>query len=84
VISARGPTNATDVFHFGRGGNQGGEGSDVAAEWFIDNVLEELDAGLHRGTPSPHPQPPFSLSLCLSVCLPLFFFFSLFSFRVVI
>ena len=31
-------------FTFGRGGNQGGEGADTAAEWWIENVLEELDA----------------------------------------
>ena len=29
---------------FTAGGNQGGEGSDSAGEWFIENVLEELDA----------------------------------------
>ena len=29
---------------FGRGGNQGGEGDDSGAEWWIENVREELDA----------------------------------------
>lgn len=29
---------------FGAGGNQGAEGADQAAEWWIDNVFEELDA----------------------------------------
>lgn len=29
---------------FGRGGNQGGEGSDTGDEWWIENVPEELDA----------------------------------------
>jgi len=36
-------SNST-TFMFNRGGTQGGEGCDVAAEWFIDGVLEELDA----------------------------------------
>lgn len=31
-------------FTFGAGGTQGGEGFDSAQEWFIENVLEELDA----------------------------------------
>jgi hypothetical protein len=35
--------NATALL-FGAGGNQGGEGSDAAAEWWIENVAEELDA----------------------------------------
>ena len=39
--SASGP--ARSEFHFDAGGNQGGEGSDLAADWFIENVLEELD-----------------------------------------
>jgi hypothetical protein len=30
-------------FTWGRGGNQGGEGADVAKEWWIENVREELD-----------------------------------------
>ena len=29
---------------FGAGGNQGGEGSDIGGEWFIEGALEELDA----------------------------------------
>lgn len=29
---------------FGRGGNQGGEGSDSASEWWVEGVQEELDA----------------------------------------
>jgi len=32
------------AFNFSRGGFQGGEGSDNAAEWWIEGVLEELDA----------------------------------------
>ena len=43
VTSARGPATIS-ALHFGRGGNQGGEGNDQAAEWFIENVMEELDA----------------------------------------
>jgi hypothetical protein len=33
----------TTAFTFGRGGHQGGEGCDVAAEWWVEGVLEELD-----------------------------------------
>jgi hypothetical protein len=29
---------------FGRGGNQGAEGFDAAAEWYIEGLIEELDA----------------------------------------
>jgi hypothetical protein len=31
-------------FTFGAGGNQGGEGDDSAGEWWIEGVIEELDA----------------------------------------
>eukprot|EP00041_Stephanoeca_diplocostata_P024838 m.639093 g.639093 ORF g.639093 m.639093 type:complete len:968 (-) comp22611_c1_seq2:259-3162(-) len=44
VTSARGPHQDPEAFIFGRGGNQGGEGNDAAAEFWIDNVFEELDA----------------------------------------
>lgn len=37
-------TGPSGTFHFSRGGFQGGEGFDSAAEWFIENVREELDA----------------------------------------
>jgi hypothetical protein len=37
-------TNDGVSFTFGAGGNQGGEGNDGGAEWFIENVREELDA----------------------------------------
>ena len=40
----KGLNNASGQFVFGAGGNQGGEGRDFAAEWFISNVKEELDA----------------------------------------
>ena len=30
---------------FSRGGTQGGEGETVGEEWYIENVLEELDIG---------------------------------------
>ena len=44
VTSARGPHGPEKAFVFGAGGNQGGEGSETAGEWWIDNVFEELDA----------------------------------------
>ena len=34
----------TTAFNFSAGGHQGGEGCDVAAEWWIEGVREELDA----------------------------------------
>ena len=39
-----GAPNGLEALLFGSGGNQGGEGADAAAEWFIENVAEELDA----------------------------------------
>jgi len=44
ITSGYGPHTENAKFLFGAGGNQGGEGSDTAAEWWIDNVFEELDA----------------------------------------
>ncbi|GAB5373469.1 hypothetical protein AAMO2058_001754300, partial [Amorphochlora amoebiformis] len=44
TTSGRAPYTTSDEFVFSRGGNQGGEGADEAAEWWIENVLEELDA----------------------------------------
>ena len=44
VFSGRAPHQDGTTFHFGAGGHQGGEGSDDAGEWFIENVREELDA----------------------------------------
>ena len=35
--------NAT--FNFSRGGFQGGEGEPMGAEWYVENILEELDMG---------------------------------------
>mmetsp|Transcript_20004 Transcript_20004/g.27525 ORF Transcript_20004/g.27525 Transcript_20004/m.27525 type:complete len:912 (+) Transcript_20004:97-2832(+) len=29
--------------NFGKGGNQGGEGEDFGGEWYIENILQELD-----------------------------------------
>ena len=44
ITSARGPySTSTGHFNFGAGGNQGGEGSEGAGEWFIEGVKEELD-----------------------------------------
>ena len=34
---------ATNNFTFGAGGNQGARGSDEGGDWFIENVIEELD-----------------------------------------
>ena len=46
ITSAQGPhSTGGGHFTFGRGGNQGGEGNEGAGEWFIENVIEELDAG---------------------------------------
>jgi len=42
VDSGRAPANQT-ALHFSRGGDQGGEGEGVGAEFYIENVLEELD-----------------------------------------
>lgn len=36
--------NGTTAWAFTTGGHQGGEGCDVAAEWWIEGVYEELDA----------------------------------------
>ena len=36
-------TNAT--FNFSQGGTQGGEGEHVGAEWYVENIFEELDMG---------------------------------------
>jgi len=46
VLSAWGPHTTGGSFKFSskRGGNQGGEGNDSGGEWFITNVIEELDA----------------------------------------
>ena len=44
VVSGQGPHTEGASFVFGAGGHQGGEGCDVAGEWFIENVREELDA----------------------------------------
>jgi hypothetical protein len=44
VTSARGPHKESGYFTFGAGGNQGGEGSETAGEWFIEGIQEELDA----------------------------------------
>ncbi len=35
---------ATHNFTFGRGGNQGARGQNYGGDWFVENVLEELDA----------------------------------------
>ena len=46
VISVLGPQPeraGESTYVFGAGGNQGGEGNDVAGEWFIENVYEELE-----------------------------------------
>lgn len=44
ITSGRGPHQQSTEYRFDAGGNQGGEGADTAAEWFITNVFEELDA----------------------------------------
>jgi hypothetical protein len=46
VESGWGPHSSGGSFKFStkRGGNQGGEGSDKGGEWFVTNVIEELDA----------------------------------------
>ena len=40
IVSARGPHSTGPTFTFGtkRGGNQGGEGSNAAGEWFIEGA----------------------------------------------
>ena len=43
-MSGQGPHTEGAELIFGAGGHQGGEGCDVAGEWFIENVREELDA----------------------------------------
>lgn len=35
--------NGTTAWSFSSGGHQGGEGCDVAAEWYVEGVREELD-----------------------------------------
>ena len=42
VTSGRGPEPAPGAFVFGRGGNQGGEGSDTGAEYFVENGNTQL------------------------------------------
>ena len=46
IESAWGPHSIGGGFAFSskRGGNQGGEGNDGAGEWFVTNVVEELDS----------------------------------------
>ena len=39
-------TDTNTTFAFSRGGFQGSEGFSSAAEWFIENIAEELDAPL--------------------------------------
>ena len=36
--------NGTNSWSFSSGGHQGGEGCDVAAEWWVEGIVEELDA----------------------------------------
>jgi hypothetical protein len=42
-IGAEVHSDQGDFFMFTAGGNQGGEGDDRAGEWWIENVIEELD-----------------------------------------
>mmetsp|Transcript_34287 Transcript_34287/g.79254 ORF Transcript_34287/g.79254 Transcript_34287/m.79254 type:complete len:919 (-) Transcript_34287:403-3159(-) len=44
VVSGRGPYSSGAGWRFVAGGHQGGEGSDEGGEFFVENVLEELDA----------------------------------------
>ena len=44
MFEVNGTTAGGRNLTFGRGGNQGGEGADAGAEWWIENVAEELDA----------------------------------------
>eukprot|EP00054_Salpingoeca_dolichothecata_P029630 m.234239 g.234239 ORF g.234239 m.234239 type:complete len:949 (-) comp26517_c0_seq1:30-2876(-) len=44
VMSGHGPHVEGGTFSFSAGGNQGGEGSETAAEWFVEGLKEELDA----------------------------------------
>ena len=44
VVSARGPHSDGIGYTFNAGGNQGGEGNDAGEEWFLTNIMEELDA----------------------------------------
>eukprot|EP00931_Biecheleriopsis_adriatica_P028735 TRINITY_DN17128_c0_g1_i4.p1 TRINITY_DN17128_c0_g1~~TRINITY_DN17128_c0_g1_i4.p1 ORF type:complete len:907 (+),score=123.99 TRINITY_DN17128_c0_g1_i4:215-2722(+) len=44
VVSGRGPHTEGGAYVFGSGGNQGSDGNDEGAEWFIEGVIEELDA----------------------------------------
>ena len=37
MTSGRGPDKDHGAFLFGRGGNQGGEGSDTGAEYYVEN-----------------------------------------------
>jgi hypothetical protein len=64
---------ATGNFTFGHGGNQGARGSNQGGDWFVENVMEELDfpgeffhdkaAGklylYHNGTGAPSAQSTF-------------------------
>ena len=44
VVSARGPHSSGVGYRFNGGGHQGGEGDDAGGEWFIEGVMQELDA----------------------------------------
>jgi len=44
VVSGRGPWSSGVGWRFTAGGHQGGEGEDQGGEFFVENVLEELDA----------------------------------------
>eukprot|EP00035_Acanthoeca_spectabilis_P012614 m.227837 g.227837 ORF g.227837 m.227837 type:complete len:815 (+) comp15667_c0_seq10:79-2523(+) len=44
MFDLAGPMSASGDLMFGRGGFQGAEGHDTVAEWYIENVYEELDA----------------------------------------
>jgi len=43
-VSGRGPHSEGGAYVFGAGGNQGSDGNDEAAEWFIEGIIDELDA----------------------------------------
>jgi len=44
VQSGRAPHMESTTYTFGAGGNQGGEGSETGGEWWVEGMLEELDA----------------------------------------